>query len=117
MSLISVVLNVIPQIQVGAEKVTEVACRLLHFLVVTALSATTATVVCSTLASMTCATPALLVAFAPLISTMLTSLVSIASSTLISRTVHLIVHVPVARNLVVDDFGWWMLMERVYASC
>jgi hypothetical protein len=64
MSLLTVVLDVIPQIQVGAEMVTEVTYRLLHFLVNTTLSTTTA-VVCSMLASMTCTTPALLVAFAP----------------------------------------------------
>jgi hypothetical protein len=40
MSLLSVVLNAIPQIQVGIEVVTEVASGLLHFLVGTALSIT-----------------------------------------------------------------------------
>jgi hypothetical protein len=57
MSLLLVVLDVIPQIQVGAEMVAEVTCRLLYFLVDTMLSAMTATTVCSTLASTTCATP------------------------------------------------------------
>jgi hypothetical protein len=65
MSLLSIVLDAIPQIQVGAEMVTEVASRLLHFLVSTTLSTTIATMVCSTLSSVTCATPALLVTFAP----------------------------------------------------
>jgi hypothetical protein len=93
MSLLSIVLDTIPQIQVRAEMVTEVASRLLHFLVGTALSTTTAIVVCSTLFSMTCATPALLVTFAPLIGVMLASVLSIASSALISGIVRLIVYV------------------------
>jgi hypothetical protein len=65
MSLFSVVLDAIPQIHVGTEMVVVVTSRLLHFLVGTALSTTTAAVVCSTLASMTCATPALLVVSSP----------------------------------------------------
>jgi hypothetical protein len=93
MSLLSVVLDAIPQIQVGAEVVTKVTSRLLHFLVGTALSTMTAAVVYSTLASMTCATPALLVASAPLISIMFASLFGIASSALILGTMHLIVHI------------------------
>jgi hypothetical protein len=93
MSLLSIVLDAIPQIQVGAEMVIEVASRWLHFLVGTTLSTTTATVVCSTLSSMTCAMLALLVTFAPLIGVMLASLVDIASSALISGTVRLIVSV------------------------
>jgi uncharacterized membrane protein len=84
MTFLSIVLDVIPQIQVGAEMVTEIASRLLHFLFGTALSTTTATVVCDTLSSMTCAMPALLVTFTPLIGVMLASLVSIASFALIS---------------------------------
>jgi hypothetical protein len=44
-SLLSVVLDAIPQIQVGAEMVTEVASRLFNFLVSTALSTTTTTAV------------------------------------------------------------------------
>jgi hypothetical protein len=93
MSLLSIVLDAIPQIQVGAEMVTEVASRLLHFLVRTTLSTTTNTAVCNTLSSMTCAMPALLVMFAPLIGVMLASLVDIASFALISGTVSLIVYV------------------------
>jgi hypothetical protein len=125
MMLLSIVLNAIPQIQVGAEMVTEVASRMLHFLVGTMLSTTAATIVCDTLSSMTCATPALLVVFAPLVDTMLASLVCIMPSALISGTVRLIVYVvalvkigtpPVAKNLIGDDFGWWTPMERVYAS-
>jgi hypothetical protein len=65
MSLLSVVLDAIPEIQVGAKMVTKVASKLLHFLVSTALSTTTTTMVCSMLTSMTCATPSLLVVFAP----------------------------------------------------
>jgi hypothetical protein len=42
MLLLSVILDAIPQIQVGAEMITEVTSRLLHFLVSTALSTTTA---------------------------------------------------------------------------
>jgi hypothetical protein len=48
MSLLSIVLDAISQIQVGAEMVTEVTSRLLHFLVGTALSTTTTTAVCNT---------------------------------------------------------------------
>jgi hypothetical protein len=65
MSLLSVVLDAIPQIHVSAKMVTEVTSRLLHFLVTTVLSSTTVAVVCSRLASLTCATPTLLVASAP----------------------------------------------------
>jgi hypothetical protein len=93
MSLLLIVLDVIPQIQVGAEVVTEVTSRLLHFLVGTALSTMTTIVVYNTLASMTCAMPALLVASAPLISIMFASLFGIASSTFILETMHLIVHI------------------------
>jgi hypothetical protein len=93
MSPFSAVLDVTPQINIGAEVVTEVASRLLHFLVGIALSTTTAATVCSTLASLTCATSALLVAFAPLISIMFASLVGIASSALISGTVYLVVSI------------------------
>jgi hypothetical protein len=124
MMLLSIVLNVIPQIQDGAEMIMEVTSRLLHFLVSAALSTMTTTAVCNTLSSMTCATPALFVTFAPLIGVVLASLVDIASSTLISRMVGLSLcrgpgkdrDLPVARNLVGDDFGWWTPMERVYAS-
>jgi hypothetical protein len=73
--------------------VIEVASRLLHFLVGTALSTTTATVVCNMLASMMRATPTLLVAFTPLISIMFASLVGIVSFTLISGMVCLIVYI------------------------
>jgi hypothetical protein len=93
MTLLSIVLNAIPQIQVGTEMVTKITSRLLHFLVGTALSTTATTVVCNTLSSMTCATPALLVTFASLIGVMLASLVDIAPSTLILGTVRLIVYV------------------------
>jgi hypothetical protein len=93
MSLFSAVLDATPQIHVGVEVVTEVASRLLHFLVGTALSTMTATAVCSMLTSMTCATSALLVASAPLINIMFTSLVGIASSALISGTVRLVVSI------------------------
>jgi hypothetical protein len=93
LTLLSIVLNAIPQIQVGAEMVTEVTSRLLHFLVGTALSTTAATVVYNTLSSMMCATPALLITFAPLISVMLASLVGIVPFALISGTVRLIVYI------------------------
>jgi hypothetical protein len=93
MMLLSIVLNAIPQIQVGAEMVMEVTSRLLHFLVDTALSTTTTTVVCNTLSSMTCAMPALLITFAPLIGVMLILLVGIAPSALILGMVRLIVYV------------------------
>jgi hypothetical protein len=53
MSLFSIIFDVIPQIQVGAEMVMEVASRLLHFLVSTVLSTMTATAVCNTLSFMT----------------------------------------------------------------
>jgi hypothetical protein len=84
---------VIPQIQIGAELITEVTSSLLHFLVGTALSTTTTIVVCNTLSSMTCATPALLIMFTPYVDVMLASLVNIAPSALISGTVRLIVYV------------------------
>jgi hypothetical protein len=61
MTLLSIVLDAIPQIQVGAKMITEVATRLLHFLDGITLSTMIATVVCNT-----CAMPALLVTFAPL---------------------------------------------------
>jgi hypothetical protein len=93
MTLLSIILDAIPQIQVGAEMITKVTSKLLDFLVGTALSTTTATMVCNTLSSMTCAMPAILVTFAPLISVMLALLVDIASSTLISGMVRLIVYV------------------------
>jgi hypothetical protein len=57
MMLLSIVLNAIPQIQVGTEMITEVASRMLHFLVGTALSTMATTAVCDMLSSMTCATP------------------------------------------------------------
>jgi hypothetical protein len=90
-SLFSVVLDATPQICVGAEVVMEVASRLLHFLVDTALSTMTGTAVCSSKASLTCAMSALLVASTTLISIMFASLVGIASSALISGMVHLVV--------------------------
>jgi hypothetical protein len=88
MSLLLIVLDVIPKILVGAEMVTEVASRLLHFLVGAMLSTTTTTAVCSTWG-----TSALLVTFSPLIGVMLASLVDIASFALISGAMRLIVPV------------------------
>jgi hypothetical protein len=90
MVLFSIIFDVIPQIQIGAEMVTEVTSWLLHFLVSTALLTTAATTVYNTLASMTCIAPTLLITFASLIGVML---VSIMPSSLISGTVRLIVHV------------------------
>jgi hypothetical protein len=93
MMLFSIVLNAIPQIQIGAEMVIEVTSRLLHFLVGTALSTMATTAVCNMLSSMTCATLALLITFAPLIGVMLTLLVIIVPSALISWMVRLIIYV------------------------
>jgi hypothetical protein len=113
MSLLSIVLNAIPQIQVGTEMVMEVASRLLHFLVGTALSTTTATMICSTLSSMTCAMPTLLVTFAPLIYRL--DLRDGAPHSL-HRGPSKDRDLPIAKNLIGDDFGWWMPMERVHPS-
>jgi hypothetical protein len=79
--------------------VTEVTFGLLHFLVGTTLSTSTATMVYNTLSSMTRATPGLLITFAPLIGVMLASLVGIAPSALISRMVRLIVYVVALINI------------------
>jgi hypothetical protein len=53
MTLFSIVFYAIPQIQIGAEMVTEVTSKLLHFLVDTESSTMAATVICNTLPSMT----------------------------------------------------------------
>jgi hypothetical protein len=125
MSLLLVVLNAIPQFQVGTQMVMEVAYRLLHFLIGTALSAMTATTVCNMLASMTCAMPALLVVFAPLDQhhAHLTGRHCVFHLDLRDGAPQSSCHgpskdrdLPVARNLIVDDFGWWMPMERVYVT-
>jgi hypothetical protein len=73
--------------------VIEVTSRLLHFLVGTALSTTTATVVCDTLSSMMCATSTLLMTFAPLVNIKLASLVGIAPFALVSGMVRLLVYI------------------------
>jgi hypothetical protein len=90
MTLFSIIFDAVPQIQIGAEVVTEVTSRLLHFLVGTALSTMAATTICNTLPSMTCVAPALLITFTPLIGVML---VGIAPSALILGTVRLVVNV------------------------
>jgi hypothetical protein len=93
MTLLSIVLNAIPHIQIGAEMVTEVTSRLLHFLVCTVLSTMATTMVCNTLFSMTRTMLALLITFAPLIGIMPTSLVDIAPFALILGMVCLIVYI------------------------
>jgi hypothetical protein len=64
-SHIDAIVNTFPQIYVGTEVITEVACRLLHFLIVIALSTVTVAVVCSALTSVMCATSALLASCSP----------------------------------------------------